>query len=751
MFEAVSKPTQVFDLHSIDSLPNNVKIKTGLIGTTSRPFRVRLLPQSSKKKGGGTKVPGETGGVTLSVQGVTSVQPVTAVQSTCALNAPSPDGDWKSAFKKELDRLRLLQEIPVGGRLQFFWRAWRNIGASKRVSRWLRRGYRLPFHPGGEQEARLLFKSVCPPTLIISYSNVDKMSALVDLVDTLLQKRVIEPVPPHESCLHNIVFLRPKPNGTWRLILDVSALNKFLVVKTFTMDTANVIRQSVVEDSFGTSVDWSDAYHHVPVHPNFRNFLAFQVGAHRFRYICCPFGLSPLPQVFTEICLPLKAYVRQQWECPVFQYLDDWLFFASAPPTLGAVTRAFVNLCISLGLGVNLEKSSLLPCRRLVHLGVEWDFQTASVRPPLDKSGPVAVEAEYVASTPSVPLPRLESLLGKLVALEKLVSFGRLHLRAFQSFLLHELRDGRRFRWLSLTDDARTDLRWWSDRTRLTHWVPVRPPKPMHIVFTDASTQGWGASCEGQTISGLWSPAQRKQHINVLEMQAILSVLKSWSVAWQGQPVLICSDNLSCVFYINKQGGTRSPNLMRVTAAVLRRAEAASILLTAIHVKGELNVLADILSRRHTVLRNEWRLAPMTFHWICSVSPWGRPTLELFANKMNHLLPRYVSPCVDVDAFAVDALVCEWPAEVLYAFPPFTILDRVLLKILVERPQRLLLVAPFRPLAAWFPRLRASALSVTLIPEPMLTLLQPHFDHACPHPTQLSLALWCIRCPASGR
>ena len=114
-----------------------------------------------------------------------------------------------------------------------------------------------------------------------------------------------------------------KPNGTLRLILEVSALNKFLVVKTFTKDTANVIRQSVIEDSLGTSVDWSDAYHHVPVHQNFRNSLAFQVGARRF----------------TEICLPLKAFVRQQWECPVFQYLDDRLFFASLPATLGAVTQ----------------------------------------------------------------------------------------------------------------------------------------------------------------------------------------------------------------------------------------------------------------------------------------------------------------------------------------------------------------------------------------------------------------------------
>ena len=35
------------------------------------------------------------------------------------------------------------------------------------------------------------------------------------------------------------------------------------------MDTAVVIRHA-----FGTSVDWSDAYHHVPVHENFKNLLA---------------------------------------------------------------------------------------------------------------------------------------------------------------------------------------------------------------------------------------------------------------------------------------------------------------------------------------------------------------------------------------------------------------------------------------------------------------------------------------------
>ena len=62
------------------------------------------------------------------------------------------------------------------------------------------------------------------------------------------------------------------------------------------------------------------------------------------------------------------------------------------------------------------------------------------MRPPLDKSVPVAVEVASVASASPVTLPRLKSLHGKLVAFEKLDRLSRLHLRALQSFLLHEIR-----------------------------------------------------------------------------------------------------------------------------------------------------------------------------------------------------------------------------------------------------------------------------------------------------------------------
>ena len=100
----------------------------------------------------------------------------------------------------------------------------------------------------------------------------------------------------------------------WRLILDVSGLNKFIVAKKFTMETVQKIRQTVPPNLFATSIDLTDAYHHIPIHPNFQNFLAFQVGDRRFKYVAMPFGLSSAPEVFTEVMTPTKIFARRNFE-----------------------------------------------------------------------------------------------------------------------------------------------------------------------------------------------------------------------------------------------------------------------------------------------------------------------------------------------------------------------------------------------------------------------------------------------------
>ena len=60
-------------------------------------------------------------------------------------------------------------------------------------------------------------------------------------------------------------------------------------------------------------------------------------------------------------------------------------------------------------------------------------------------------------------------------------------------------------------------------------------------VFTDASTQGWGAYMGDSQISGTWTHTDRKLHINCLELKAVISALQHWAPVLQGHQVMIAT------------------------------------------------------------------------------------------------------------------------------------------------------------------------------------------------------------------
>ena len=105
------------------------------------------------------------------------------------------------SYEEEKKMIKDQEHIPVGGKLQHFWRAWKAIKASKKVVRWARKGYRLPFIPDGEIQARAFLRFSAPQTLIPSYAaDSVKGKALSEMLTSLLQKSVIEQVPPNTLC-----------------------------------------------------------------------------------------------------------------------------------------------------------------------------------------------------------------------------------------------------------------------------------------------------------------------------------------------------------------------------------------------------------------------------------------------------------------------------------------------------------------------------------------------------------------------
>ena len=126
--------------------------------------------------------------------------------------------------------------------------------------------------------------------------------------------------------------------------------------------------------------------------------------------------------------------------------------------------------------------------------------------------------------------------------------------------------------------------------------------------------------------------------------------------------------------------------------------------LTAVHLKGSRNVLADILSRRQSIVPTEWTLALLVLQPVWEV--WGQPEIDLFATRLNNRLPLYVSPVPDCEAYDVDAISLEWHRLNAYAFPPISLLPAVLKKAR-ESSGRMILIAPWWPTAHWFNNVRS--------------------------------------------
>ncbi|XP_073675941.1 uncharacterized protein [Garra rufa] len=177
-------------------------------------------------------------------------------------------------------------------------------------------------------------------------------------------------------------------------------------------------------------------------------------------------------------------------------------------------------------------------------------------------------------------------------------------------------------------------------------------------------------------------------------MLAVENALARFCPRIKGSHVLVRSDNVSVVSYINRQGGLRSRNLYRLAERLLVWAQCNLRSLRAVHVPGLLNVGQDRLSRNN-VPAGEWSLHPQTVQLLRK--NFGRAEVDLFASQDNAHCPEFFSK-------SKDALAHVWPLPPLYAFPPISFLPQVIERI-KEDGCSVLLVAPFWENQPWFPAL----------------------------------------------
>ena len=531
-------------------------------------------------------------------------------------------------------------------------------------------------------------------------SNEELLAGDLEIEKLVNKNAIIRCQEDKVQCISN-VFLTPKKDGGYRMILNLKSFNDYITKQKFKMETIDHILAAMTEGCFMTIVDLSDAYLTLPVSQLFWKFLKFRWRGDLYMYVVLPFGLTSAPRLFTKVMKSLVTSLRKQGHIVIF-YLDDgW--------QCGQTFDICLNTCIatcklltSCGFLLNLSKSCLVPSQQVSVLGFDLDSVTMSITISENKSQNILnMIREHLTSVHSVR--QVARLIGKLISIFRVLPRGQQYYRPLEVDKLSALREnfGKWDEKCPLSYDSQCCLLWWSHNIPGARRSITRHP-PDLILQTDSSSYAWGGYLNGMTAQGRFSQAEMSLSINTKETLAIWYSMRSFKKYLNCTHLLVQSDNTTAVSYVHKMGGMKSELRNRISADIWSIVDSLGFDFSISYLPGRFNGNADLASRLINY-RTEWCLPKKYYKKLCKHFQI-QPTIDLFASRLNYRVKRYVLYAPDPFCVHVDAFTMSWSNEIPYLFPPFNLLHRVLQQIRRDKCLALL-VFPLWPSQPWFPSL----------------------------------------------
>ena len=508
------------------------------------------------------------------------------------------------------------------------------------------------------------------------------------------------------------IFPVPKRTpGEFRIIFDLSELNLFIRKTTFRMDSFFSIMSLISKGDFFTSVDLTDAYHAIAMHPLFTRFLTFVFLNTLYQFTCLPQGLTSAPRIFTKVIKAVLSYLRS-FAIKIAAWLDDFLLAAKSADLVKEHTSFTLSTLQELGFVPNFEKSQLVPVQRIQHVGLVWDSVAFTVSIPEDKILAIQSKCQEALSS-KVKLRFLSSILGSLEFFRWGCPIAVLHFRALQRNVNYFLARNLSYDFkVSPSEEARKDLDWW------VSCGPSLPPRSLSpfsediTLFSDASNSGWGAWYSNHSVYGSWSLAESKEHINIRELKSVLFSFLSLFRTTFSCSILIRSDNSTVVSYINKQGGTSCRILCDLALDLWKFCLSRDINISALHIAGELNIRADKLSRLK-LTDHDYSLSSSMFSSLSNAISFPLK-VDLFASRLNFKLSNYISWHNDPYSSLVNAFSFKW-IENVYIFPPIPLIEKILNKFNNDKVLNGLIICPYWPSKPWFSNLLEMLIDFPLV------------------------------------
>jgi len=397
----------------------------------------------------------------------------------------------------------------------------------------------------------------------------------------------------------------PKPNGTVRLIHDLSrpvdtGLNAYASkgeVKYQTLsDAVSILRPGW----FMAKIDLQSAYRsvHIPVSEHGLTGLSWIFeGSHKPVFMSdtrLPFGARKSPGIFNRLTQSIRRMMARRG-FTIVAYLDDFFLCGPNFHTCLQAYNTLIRLLRQLGFQVNWNKVTD-PCQRLCFLGVVIDTVSGTLSLNEEKRKDlVNLLCSYQTRT-RANRRSLESLAGKLTWAALVTPWGRAHTRETFSLLSTLKQPSHKAKLHSIKADIDWWLFWLRNGTNARRiWLMSTE---IYMVDTDACSLAGGAFCGGDWLYSHWRGDMSSHHINTKELAAVVLAARRWSHLWSGHKVIIRTDNTVTQAVINN-GTALNHTCLMLLKEIAHLALHFNFTITAIHIPGRTNILADCISRLH--------------------------------------------------------------------------------------------------------------------------------------------------------
>ena len=415
--------------------------------------------------------------------------------------------------------------------------------------------------------------------------------------------------PPFPHCHVSPLGAAPKPDGSCRLILDLSqpsgdSVNDNIQKTEFPcnythFDAATDLVFRIGRGCYLTKIDIKHAYRLLPVRREDWPLLVYFWNGCYYVDVVLPFGGRSSASIFTSFADLVCWVLNNKFHLIVIHYSDDYLMFTRndlmlAHENLRTLKKAFRYLNIPVA-----SDKLVGPATQLPYLGIEINTMDFTVSIPLEKVNELMEQMPWWCGRRTCTLKELQSLNGKLGFFSKAIRPGRMFTRRLIDLTKTVKKQSH---YVTLTREARDDIHWWCELLLTENRSSFIPdPKKIYstdlMLFTDAAKyKGMGAVYGPRWIQASWPSHFQERSIDFLELFAIVAAARTWGHTWKGRRVVFVTDNLPIVQIWDKTT-TPSPDVMDLVRKLYLHAAISHFTVSFKHILTHHNPIADALSR----------------------------------------------------------------------------------------------------------------------------------------------------------